>query len=152
MNVSDNELLILNKLFDGKEKELNESYKPVMAPKENSARYKEIVYHLNNLERNGFIQCSGKYCLFNGRISEVYKNAAFTAPDWAKINLTPKGIEYIENIRMGKVKKIVMYFKGKMILFFDKLIDNLIEISVIFISGIIIGNIDRIIEFIKNFK
>lgn len=154
MKLSNNEILILNKIFDGKEKELNETYMPVLAPKENYAKYRELVYYLNNLQRYELIQINSnkanKYYLYGGQMSEVYKNAAISAPFWNGINLTPKGIEYIENIRLSKLRKVCLYIKKKSILFFDKLVDNLIEAVVIFITGMFVGNIDRIVEFVKN--
>lgn len=154
MKLSDSEILILNKLFDGSERELNKNYIPVIAPKENYAKYRELVYHLDNLERYELVKInynsSGKYYSYGGRISEIYKNAAISAPYWTEIALASKGIEYIEDLRLSKLKKIFLYINKKIALFFDKLIDNLIEVGFAFITGVLVGNIDRIIELVKN--
>lgn len=154
MKLSDNEILILNKLLDGKEKELNETYLPVLAPKENYAKFRELVYYLDNLERYELVQInlnnSGKYYSYGGGMSEVYKNAATSAPFWTSVNLTPKGREYMEHFRLSKFEKVCLYINKKIALFFDKFIDNLIEVGIAFIIGIFVGNIDRIIEFVKN--
>ena len=154
MKLDENELLILGNIYDGTERELNTTYKPTIAPNEREAKQKELVYYLDRLERNGLVEILkndfGKYYLGCGGVSNTYKNDAYSCPDWTKINLSIKGEKYVENIRKSKREKLTDYITKKLTKSLDEIFDESLKYGIVFIIGVLFGNIGKIFNLIKD--
>lgn len=154
MNLNEKELEIINAIYDMRENDLDLNYVPNIAPNEEKAKYRELVFYLNKLEGYGLININrydnGRFYPAGGWSSEIYKNAALAVPDWSRIRISLKGKVLIEENRMKKSKKIKRYFTIRIKAAFEKGMDDLVSYIMIFLFGVFVGNIDKVIEFIKN--
>lgn len=159
MKLKENELLILSKLFDGTELQLNSTYTPTLDAGDIKAKYRELVFYLNNLKRYDLIDIDivedkngkeTKYYCSGGSINPIYKNAAISVPFWERIHINKNGISIVEQLRMTKFDKVKRFFKNQLVKLGEKISENLLSSLAIFLVGILVGNVGNIAKFVCN--
>lgn len=146
-----NELLILNKLYDGTENELNTTYIPQIDTTDEKAKYRELVYYLEELKDKKLIEIKTKeYYTYGGQMNCKYKNAATSVPFWEHIKISQNGKLFINELRLSKFKKAKRASEKLFIKFVGKILDKLLTVFISFVVGLLVGNADRIKGFIWN--
>ena len=83
--------------------------------KDEIMRVRELVFNIDQLVELEFISTSNKYYIESDNMSFEYMNNAIEMID-NRINITPLGIQYIEESKKGNIKKISESINA----FFDK--------------------------------